>query len=300
MAIDTQNTMKVDLVIATYNRCEIFRQTIENVLQFRNDLDQITFVDNASQDRTYEMMSRYSDGQITCLKNDRNLGAPGGKNVGLRRGQGDVIIVMDDDAVFCSDDPINRVRDIFRQDPTLGIIQFKIINYQTRKIQQYEFPRPDPERHGDTPFYTGYFIGAGHAIRRELLDRVGLYPESFFYAHEEIDLSYRAVAAGYTIRYSPEIAVFHKKAPGGRLPPSKVLENMFYNRLVMNRRYLPFPYNLINGLLWAVKTLRDSKSIQMVVRVLYQYARNRADIERRKLPTISIRYLKSNYGRLYY
>ncbi|SFO87159.1 glycosyltransferase family 2 protein [Hydrogenimonas thermophila] len=294
--------MKVDLVIATYNRASFLKQTLDNVLEYQNELNKIFVINNNSQDNTMDILIEYEkkSPKIKVFNMDKNLGAPGGKNIGLKESKADVVIVLDDDAIFCSYNPIKEIINIFKQEKDLGIIQFKIINYQTKKILNYEFPGKLPEKNGDKEFYTGYFIGAGHAIKREMLEKVGYYPDDFFYAHEELDLSYRAINNGYKIKYYPKVAIYHKKAPGGRLSPKEVIKHNFRNRLIMNYKYLPLKYRIINNSLWFLKTLKDSKNLLIPLKAIVEYIQIKDDLKINKLKEKAIDYCRQYNGRLYY
>ena len=212
----------------------------------------------------------------------------------------DIVIVVDDDAVFASDNPIDEVVRIFESDEHLGLIQFKIINYQTGKVLRYEFPGDHPDTNQKNSFNIGYFIGAGHAIRKSMLERVGYYPDDFgLYAHEEVDLSYRAINHGYTMRYEPSVAVLHKKAPGGRMPANAVLHQLLLNRMIMSRKYLPRRYALVSNFLWIAKTLFNSRSPFLIIDVLREYIMKKASIIPDVLTPQALHYMKQYNGRLF-
>lgn len=291
--------MRIDIVIATYNRADTLRETIKNVLTSAHGFEKLYVVDNASSDHTRAVLGSFDDDRLTAVSNDQNLGAAGGKNVGLRMSTADIVIVIDDDAVFASDNPVSEVMRIFDSDTNLGLIQFKIINYQTGKVLRYEFPGDQPDIDQDNSFNIGYFIGAGHAIRKSMLERVGYYPDNFgLYAHEEVDLSYRAINHGYSMRYEPSVAVLHKKAPGGRLPANAVLHQLLLNRMIMSRKYLPYRYALVNNLLWITKTLFNSRSPSLIVNVLREYAIRRTSIIPEVITHKALHYMKQHNGRL--
>jgi len=292
--------VKVDLVIATYNRAGQLRETLRNVLQYAQGLNRIYVVNNGCSDNTDEVLREFTDETLVVLRSPVNLGAAAGKNVGLRRSDADIIIVIDDDAEFCTADPVARVRELFGRDERLGIAQFKIINCQSRTVLRYEFPGDDPEHRSDETFDIGYFVGAGHAIRKRLLDEVGYYPDDFgLYAHEEVDLSYRAVNGGYVMRYAPCVGVLHKKDPGGRLPPAKVLYQLFYNRLIMSHRYLPLPYSVICNCLWFLRTAVSARSVALPYEAWREYSRRKPLLRRDVLSPTAIAYLRSTGGRLF-
>ena len=43
------------------------------------------------------------------------------------------------------------------------------------------------------------FLGGANAVRTTVFQQVGLLPDEFFYAHEETDLAWRALDAGWMI-----------------------------------------------------------------------------------------------------
>jgi GT2 family glycosyltransferase len=292
--------MKVDLVIATFNRADTLLETLTNVAQYGKGLDRVYVINNGSTDHTRAVIDSFRDARIVAVHNDRNLGAAGGKNIGLRLSDADIIIVIDDDAVFCTDNPVAEVRAFFARDTKLGVVQFKIVNFQTLKVLRSEFPAPDPERRADCSFEIGYFIGAGHALRKAMLERVGYYPDNFgLYAHEEIDLSYRAINHGYVMRYEPSVAVLHKKTPSGRLRPKELAYRRLLNRLLMTRKYLPWGYSVVNTALWIGKTVCEARSIIPAFSAYREYLKRRSSISRQLLSPEALRYLHRNHGRLF-
>jgi GT2 family glycosyltransferase len=292
--------MNVDLVIATYNRAAQLRRTLQNVLAHGAGIERIYVVDNGSTDDTCRVIEDVQDARICAIHNETNLGAAAGKNVGLRRSMADIVIVIDDDAEFCSADPVAHVRNAFREDQHLAVVQFKIVNHATGRVLKLEFPGRDASRQADESFLIGYFVGAGHAIRKTVLEEVGYYPDNFGpYAHEEVDLSYRAVSHGYRMRYLPSVAVRHMKDPGGRIGRAEVFYWMLYNRLVMTWKYLPLPYSLVNNVLWTLKIARDSGSLGIPIRAWQDHLRTRKAAPRRTLSADALAYLRTNNGRLF-
>ena len=94
--------------------------------------------------------------------------------------------------------------------------------------------------HGDrTPGDVTAFHGAAHAVRASVYRAVGGYPDELFYGHEETDLAWRILDAGYTIAYRPDLVLEHP-----RTKPSRHRNYLWYfarNRVWIARRNLPFP-----------------------------------------------------------
>ncbi len=157
---------------------------------------------------------------MTTIELPENLGCPGGRNEGLRRlaeiGDVDVVIELDDDGLLVDKDVFRRVRDHFAADDRLGIVGFRIAD-ETGETQRRHVPRlraGDPMRGGQVTA----FLGGGHAFSMKMLAETGLWPAEFFFTHEETDLAWRALDAGWKVLYEPELLLQHPKTspPGTR------------------------------------------------------------------------------------
>ncbi|CAH9414395.1 glycosyltransferase family 2 protein [Streptomyces globisporus] len=205
------------------------------------------------------------DGGVTTIELPENLGCPGGRNEGLRRlaeiGDVDVVIELDDDGLLVDKDVFRRVRDHFAADDRLGIVGFRIAD-ETGETQRRHVPRlraGDPMRGGPVTA----FLGGGHAFSMKMLAETGLWPAEFFFTHEETDLAWRALDAGWKVEYDPELLLQHPKTSPAR-------HAVYYrmtarNRVWLARRNLPLP--LVPAYLgtWTLLTLartRDPKGLR--------------------------------------
>lgn len=87
-------------VIVTYNRLELLKYTIENVLNQSRKVDEIIVINNASTDGTKEFLSTLRE--ITTINLSTNIGGAGGFYEGIKYGveKGyDYIWIMDDDTI---------------------------------------------------------------------------------------------------------------------------------------------------------------------------------------------------------
>jgi GT2 family glycosyltransferase len=190
-----------------------------------------------------------------CYKPGVNRGVSGGRNDGIAKADADYLIFLDDDAFISPPDFLDQIARLFQEEPLTGILAFQSTNFYTRSIDRAEFPHTDKKRDPEQPFKTFRYIGVGHAIRSEVFERVGRYEDDFFYAMEEFDMSYRAIKAGYEIRYSPEIRVLHKKHASGRLPAPRTVEQTWLNKMRVNFMHLPAPYFVASATLWTFYAL---------------------------------------------
>lgn len=193
------------------------------------------------------------------VKCGENRGVSGGRNAGIRAATGNFLIFVDDDAFVHPANFLELFQNAFAENPKLGIVAVKSINFYSQKVQPHEFPHTDKSLPKDETFKTFRYIGVCHAFRKSMIDKLGIYDEDFFYGAEEFDLSYRAINAGYEMLYLPKIWVFHKKAEGGRLTPLELQKLLLTNKLKVAVRYLPWYILPINVAMWLAFSLHRSK-----------------------------------------
>ena len=194
-------------------------------------------------------------GEVTLVELDENLGCPGGRNEALAQlrefGDTDIVVELDDDGLLVDPDVLRRVRDLFAADPKLGIVGFRIAD-EHGETQQRHVPRlgaSDPLRGG---YVTG-FLGGGHGFRTAMLDEIGDWPAEFFFAHEETDLAWRALDAGWQIDYRADMVLNHPTtAPSRHAVYHRMVAR---NRVWLARRNLPAPLVPVYLGVWLLLTL---------------------------------------------
>ncbi|WP_257001774.1 glycosyltransferase family 2 protein, partial [Streptomyces albidoflavus] len=162
-----------------------------------------------------------SDLPLTKLPLTENLGCPGGRNVGLALLRDsdaeavDVVVELDDDGLLIADDVFRTVQQRYARDPALGIIGFRVADEHGHTERRW-VPRlraGDPLRGGPVTA----FLGGGHALSLPMLREIGLWPAEFFFGHEESDLAWRALDAGWSIHYAPDLVLQHPRTGVVRL-----------------------------------------------------------------------------------
>lgn len=180
-----------------------------------------------------------------------NVGIAAGRNTGAATCQSDVVMFLDDDGWLVAPDAVEALRADFATDPGLGIVSFRIVDPESGQSQRRHVPRlqaADPLRSS----LVTTFLGGACAIRSTVLSECGGLPDAFFYAHEETDLAWRALDAGWSIRYDARVAMYHPATSPGR--HVEYLRLNARNRVWLARRNLPAP--LLVGYLttWVVLT----------------------------------------------
>jgi GT2 family glycosyltransferase len=197
-----------------------------------------------------------------ALELPTNLGIPGGRNVGVAHTCADVVVFLDDDGWLPSKGLADHLRAAFAGDPRLGVVTFRIFDPDSRRTQRRHVPRlrvGDPTRSS----HVTTFLGGACAIRRAVLDGVGPLPDVFFYGHEETDLAWRALDAGWHIRYDADALMYHPGTSPAR--HASYLRLNARNRVWLVRRRLPAPLAVGHLLIWTALTvvrLRDLRSLR--------------------------------------
>ena len=194
---------------------------------------------------------------VRTVELPENLGIPGGRNVGIEAfgpsgADVDALLVLDDDGLLPLSDTAELCRQAFEADPELGIISFRIADPDTGVTQRRHVPRlraADPMRSSRVTT----FLGGANAVRTKVIAEVGPLPGRFFYAHEETDLAWRALDAGWMIDYRADMVLNHPTtAPSRHAVYHRMVAR---NRVWLARRNLPGPLVPVYLGVWLLLTL---------------------------------------------
>ncbi|MCP3975415.1 MAG: glycosyltransferase family 2 protein [bacterium] len=233
------------VVLTQGDRPEELNQAIESIVAQSGIEAEIVLVSNgAGQIGTPDA--------VRLVVSRENLGIPGGRNLGAANSSHDVIFFLDDDAWYPSTNAATEALAAFAADDSLGIVSFRLADPETGRSEQRHVPRlraGDPRRSSDVTT----FLGGACAIKRAVFVECGGYAKRFFYSHEESDLAWRTLDAGFVIRYLGDVEVLHPAAP-----PSRHHEYHFRsarNRVWLARRRLPWLIAIPHVAAWTFRSL---------------------------------------------
>jgi GT2 family glycosyltransferase len=187
-----------------------------------------------------------------------NVGATAGRNAGVARVGGDLLLFLDDDARLAEDDALARIARRFEADPRLALIQPRVADPAGAPAPRHWVPRLRVGDAGRSSEVTSVWEGAV-AVRREAFAAVGGWPEDFFYLHEGIDLTWRLLDAGWRAWYAGDVLALHPALPAARHGPvSRYLNGR--NRAWLARRHLPWPLGGIYVAGWLFRSLARVRS----------------------------------------
>ncbi|MFG2430953.1 glycosyltransferase family 2 protein [Streptomyces sp. NPDC048590] len=249
--------MKLGAVIITMgNRPDELRALLDSVAGQEGDRIEVVVVGNGAP------VPDVPPG-VRTVELPENLGIPGGRNVGIEAfgpsgTDVDALLFLDDDGHLPNSDTAELCRQAFEADPALGIISFRIADPDTGVTQRRHVPRlraADPMRSSRVTT----FLGGANAVRSQVIADAGPLPGEFFYAHEETDLAWRALDAGWMIDYRSDMVLNHPTtAPSRHAVYHRMVAR---NRVWLARRNLPAPLVPVYLGVWLLLTLvrRPSK-----------------------------------------
>jgi GT2 family glycosyltransferase len=258
----------LSFIIITYNRPADMLELLQNIgtLDKAAELLQEVIVVNNCSGEDYSSVKNYID-QTPALPfryydAPENLGVARGRNFALQKSTAPIAIMLDDDAIMGNKDCLVNLVAEFESGNTereKAIVSFKVLYYENGQMQVNALPHKQFDAYKDKSFFeTYYFAGGAHAVKKEVMEKLGLYPSDFFYGMEEYDLSYRILDAGYSIVYSDKIVMLHKESPLGRKPKEEKMRMMWVNKCKVAWRYLPKKYFYSTAFMWSLQYLKET------------------------------------------
>lgn len=259
----------LSILIITYNRPDDLLALLKDIDQqeaSQEYLKEVLILNNASTvsyKPVEDFINNHKNIPITYIPHNENLGVARGRNFLIDKATGKYILMIDDDMEFGSRDAIKTMAVLFEQpqyiENNTAIITLNTFYYSTRQRQDSAFPHKNLKEYGDKHwFLTYYFAGGAHIVKKEVFDKVGIYPVNFFYGMEEYDFSYRIIDAGYTLAFDDSVLLLHKESPTGRVPNKEKLSMMWVNKSKVAWRYLPKKYFYSTAFMWGLQYLKKT------------------------------------------
>lgn len=224
--------MDISVVILSWNSNKYIRTCLTTLLE---DLDasgqqyEVFIVDNGSIDGTREELaifeSRYP-GRIKPIYLATNTGTTYSRNLAIKQASGRIVVVMDSDIRVPRGAIGTLIERLYSSDrigmvvPALyypsGNLQKSTDRFPTlpSKVTRFFFLKHIEAREFRTHISVGvrdveYAISAFWVLKREVMERIGLFDERIFYAPEDVDYCLRVWKGGYRIILDQNVAVTH-------------------------------------------------------------------------------------------
>jgi GT2 family glycosyltransferase len=214
------------VVTVTFNSERVIEGFLHSLLRQSYKHFILYVIDNASTDRTLEILAGYRDHRIMLVSNKRNVGVASANNQGIRAGleaRCDSVLFINNDTEFDSE--------------LLKVLRDGLLQYQSDVV----VPKITHFENSDRLWYAGgYFnrwkgfrgmhCGLGEIdrgqfnevrqveyaptccmlVQSEVFERIGVMDEQYFVYADDTDFCFRAMRRGMRMIYIPTARVLHK------------------------------------------------------------------------------------------
>jgi len=238
----------VSIIVISFNTRDLLRRCLTSLRDecarlAPDSAAEILVVDNASRDGSAEMVAAEFSGAgvpVRLIRSDVNLGFGAANNRAIQAARGRHIVLLNSDA-FLHHGALACALAHIEADPTAGIGGAKLVGDdgawqpaarafpsilrdafvltglasrfpRSRTLAAAERTWADPNRPAEVDWVTGAFM----ILRREALEKAGLFDPAFFLYCEEVDLCRRVKTAGFRVLYWPDIVVMHLHGASSR------------------------------------------------------------------------------------
>lgn len=191
-------TPSVSIVFLVHNRREALRESLERMLA-EPGATEVIVVDNASEDGVLDMLAADFPA-VRVIARAANSGVSA-INDGFAAARGDWVLGLDDD---CYLPPGGLAQAVAAAEAhAADLVSFGVVSAF------------NPEHRFDRHFTTGLlsFWGCAVLLRAEVVRRLGGYDPAIFVWGNELELTMRALDAGFRHLHLPEVVAVHMKEP---------------------------------------------------------------------------------------
>ena len=251
--------MKVAVVILNWNGKQLLEQFLPSVVQFSPEAT-VYVADNASTDDSVDFVKAKFP-EVSIIVNATNTGYAGGYNEALQHIEADVYALVNSD-IEVTENWLQPIIKTFQNEPKTAIVQPKILDFKNKNyfeyagaaggyIDQYGYPfcrgRIFDTLEKDNGQYDAnqeifWASGACFFIRSSVYKELNGFDTSFFAHQEEIDLCWRAINKGYSIKHIFDSKVYHVGGATLQQGNPRKTELNFRNSLLMLTKNVPQKY----------------------------------------------------------
>ena len=216
----------ISIITLNYNQVGVTCEFLESTKKLNYQNFEIIVVDNASKEDPTPKILNGNYPKVKVLRSETNLGFTGGNNLGIRASKGSYIFIVNNDTEV-TPDLLDKLLEPFAFDESVGVVSPKIKFFDDQSLVQYAgFTQMNmltcqnaavgnkQVDHGQFDFMATTYgaHGAAMLVKREVIEKVGMFAEKFFLYYEEIDWSTRIIRGGYKIIYQGYATIYHKES----------------------------------------------------------------------------------------
>jgi glycosyltransferase involved in cell wall biosynthesis len=233
--------MRLDVIIPTYNRCDLLERTLESLLAAAVPAGleaRVTVVDNNSRDNTPAVVESWKAkfaGRLSYVSETRRQGRSAAVNAGIRATSGELVGIIDDDEEVHRD-WFACIHKVF-ENGTVDFMTGPCVPRWGADPPAWlppNYPGVIGSVDGGSDAisfdqYSGIVTGGNSVLTRAILERVGLYStdlgrtDKALLSCEDEDFDRRLKAAKARGLYHPDLKILHY------VPPDR-LTKQYYRR----------------------------------------------------------------------
>lgn len=209
----------VSIVISNYNGGSFLKDCLASLMRLEYPKYEVIVVDASSADGSPEMVKKCFP-KVTLVE-EKRIGIGEAINIGIRKGKGEIVIFDFNTDEIASSSWLGQLVNVLNSSQDIGIVGGTRILYGSNGIideagaKIYFFGHQskigkgkkiaDYPKHPREVDYVGCI-----AVKREVIEKVGLVDEDYFIYGEDADFCLRAKKKGYKIFQVPQAVSYHR------------------------------------------------------------------------------------------
>ena len=220
--------MDLSIIIVNRNTRELLDHCLQSIKEtVRWIAFEVIVVDNASEDDSVAMV-RERHPQTKVIENDQNRGFGAANNQAMRIMAGRYALLLNSDTVL-TEHAVEKLFAFMESRPDAAMACGQLLNADGSKqnsiasfpglltlltntsLLEYLSPRRYPSKrypHRE-PLEVDSGIGACLMVRKEAIDKVGMFDERYFFFFEETDWALQMRQAGWKSYHVPDAFIYH-------------------------------------------------------------------------------------------
>lgn len=211
--------LRVSAIVLVYGEEPWLERCVKTLLASEDVDVEVVLVDNGCTDGSVERLEAEGVDGLTVVHPGSNLGFAAGNNEGVRHAGGDVIALVNGDAI-AEPTALARLAEVATA-PGVGIATASVrladepdlLNSGGNDIHFLGMSWAGRFRQPAAEFPEACDVtsasGAGMAMRRSLWDDLGGFDDAYFIYHEDAEMSLRCWQRGLRVVYVPEAVIAH-------------------------------------------------------------------------------------------
>ncbi|OMD84383.1 hypothetical protein BSK49_21145 [Paenibacillus odorifer] len=241
---------KVSIIIVNWNGGLVLFNCIKSIREYcTNDNYEIIIVDNDSSDDSIKLIEMNFN-NIKVVRNSSNEGFAKANNIGLLYADGEYVLLLNSDTIFLNDN-ITLAKEFMNNHREISMLGIKLLNsdlslqencYKLPTLKSYfcEYIfryRYSQKYNYEVEHHVECISGAYMFIRRETIEKFGLFDEQYYFYQEDTDLCKRFWDNGEIMYYIPYAQIIHIGGSSTKSVKGRMLYQMHKNRYIYIEKY---------------------------------------------------------------